>query len=257
MASSSAHIYKFGDCYLNTVERRIFKKDTYLDITSKSYDILLLLVKKHGKIVTKDEILSEVWSNCFVEEGNLTVYVSKLRKVLDVNRSNSFIETVTGVGYRFVSKVQSFSEDEWEKLTVDKEKAKKNNALFAHIPTSIAVLPLTNENGSQEIDYFTDGLTEGIINELSSIPELRVLARNTVFRYKDVDVDFQAIGKKMNVQNILTGRLRIIQNNLIIGIELIKTDDGTQIWGTQINHIFEDIFEAQKEIIKIILEKLK
>ena len=108
-------IYKFGKCYLNTAERRVVKNGKYLELTPKTFDVLQLLVENYGAIVTKDEILGKVWNGSFVEEGNLAVHISKLRRLLGETKNAGFIETAHGNGYRFISLVNSVSEDKWKK----------------------------------------------------------------------------------------------------------------------------------------------
>ncbi len=251
---SKTRIYRFGDFYLNPYQRKVIKDANYIEIASKAFDILRLLVERHGEVVSKDEILEQVWDDSFVEEGNLTVYVSRLRKLLGTDKSAPFIETVSGVGYRFVSNVSEIDENEWEKLLSDQLKLSDPTLS----PDSIAVLPLKNETGDSEVDYLSDGITESIINKLSYIPKLRVIARNTVFRYKNKDdLNFKKIGKELEVAHILTGRIRVIRENLVIGVELINAKSGTQIWGTQLNQPFEDIFEMQEKITRSISENLK
>src|SRR5258706_15853738 len=104
-------IYKFRNCFLNTLERRVLKDGRYLELTPKTFDVLQLLIEKSGGIVSKDEILGTVWNGSFVEEGNLPVHVSKLRRLLDETKAERSIETVQGTGYRFTSSVRSVSEE--------------------------------------------------------------------------------------------------------------------------------------------------
>ena len=108
-------IYKFRNCLLNTLERRVIRNGDYLELTPKMFDILQLLVERSGSIVSKDEILGIVWSGSFVEEGNLCVHVSKLRQLLDTKSGDRFIETAHGCGYRFGCTVQPVTENEWER----------------------------------------------------------------------------------------------------------------------------------------------
>ena len=108
-------IYKFGNCYLNTAERRVVKNGNYLELTPKTFDVLQLLVEHFGTIVTEDEFLGKVWNGSFVEEGNLAVHISKLRRLLGETKNAAFIETAHGNGYRFISPVKSVSEDNWKK----------------------------------------------------------------------------------------------------------------------------------------------
>jgi DNA-binding winged helix-turn-helix (wHTH) protein len=85
-------IYKFRSFCLNAVERRVVKDGKYLELTPKTFDVLQLLIEKHGEIVSKDEILEKVWNGSFVEEGNLPVHISKLRRLLGETRNEPFIE---------------------------------------------------------------------------------------------------------------------------------------------------------------------
>jgi adenylate cyclase len=250
-------VYKFRDWYLNPVERRVLKDGNYLDLTPKTFDVLLLLIENHGEIVTKDEILGQVWNGSFVEEGNLAVHISKLRRSLDEDKNQSYIETVQGSGYRFVAPVQEAGQGEWEHLSSGLNPSSQKKKPSEWTFDSIAVLPLQNESNDEEIEYLTDGLTESFINSLSRFPNLRVIARNTVFRYKDKPVDAKQVGETLGVSTVLTGRIRLIKDRLIIGIELTKTADGTQLWGTHFNRAFTDIFEIQESIILEVLENLK
>jgi TolB-like protein/Flp pilus assembly protein TadD len=220
--------------------------------------VLQLLVEKSGEIVSKDEILEKVWSGSFVEEGNLPVHISKLRRLLDENRNEPFIETVQGSGYRFISPVQAASEDEWkknlpEKMYLPQAEAAKERFAF----DSIAVLPLENESNNPEIDYLADGLTESFINSLSHVSNLKVIARNTVFRYKNKQADAKEVGETLGVATVLTGRVKLIKDNLLISVELINVADDAQIWGTQFNQPFSDIIKIQQEITFAVSEKLR
>jgi TolB-like protein/chaperonin cofactor prefoldin len=122
---------------------------------------------------------------------------------------------------------------------------------------SIAVLPLENESNNQEIDYLADGLTESFINNLSHVSNLKVIARNTVFRYKNKQADAKEVGETLGVATVLTGRVKLIRDNLLISVELINVADDTQIWGTQFNQPFSDIIKIQQEITFAVSEKLR
>jgi len=250
-------IYKFRNCCLHSAERRVLKDKEYLDLTPKTFDVLQLMIETRGEVVTKDEILGKVWNGSFVEEGNLAVHISKLRRQLDENKNQAFIETVQGSGYRFVAPVQEITQSDWEELSADVAPSPDEKRPREWIFDSIAVMPLENESRDDEIEYLTDGLTESFINSLSRLPSLKVIARNTVFRYKDKRIDAKSVGETLGVATVLTGRIRVIKDHLIIGIELTKTADGTQLWGTHFNRTFTDIFEIQESILAEVLESLK
>ena len=100
---------------------------------------------------------------------------------------------------------------------------------------SIAVLPFINSNNDPDIEYLSDGITETLITKLSQLPELRVMARNTVFRFKGKDMTAQQVGEELNVRAVLTGAIVQRGNALRLNAELVDVSDGAQIWGEQYN----------------------
>ena len=123
--------------------------------------------------------------------------------------------------------------------------------------SSLAILPLANAGADPNMEYLADGITESIINSLSQLPNVRVVPRNTVFRYKGQEVDPQLVCQSLNTQAVLTGRVRQLGDRLIIGVELIDATNESQLWGEQFNRRFTDIFEIQEEIAREISEKLR
>ncbi len=246
--------YKFSDCFLDTVERRLFKKNRRLDVTPKALEVLQVLVENAGEVVSKEDLLEEIWGDSFVEEGNLPVQISKLRSELGANKSEPYIITESGVGYKFVSPVSIVDDDEWSDL-IENELAQKQDGKQKF--TSIAIMPLLNESGDEEVEYLADGITESLINSLSYSEELRVIARNTVFQFKGSEIDIKKLGRKLRVATILTGRIRVVRENIVIAVELSKVSDGSQIWGIQLNEPFDDIFKIQGKLSKSIVENLK
>ncbi|MGA8620878.1 MAG: protein kinase [Candidatus Sulfotelmatobacter sp.] len=126
----------------------------------------------------------------------------------------------------------------------------------AHID-SIAVLPFTNVSGDGNSDYLSDGITESVINNLSQLPNLRVMARSTVFRYKGKDTDPQKIGQDLRVSTVLTGRLIQRGDSVIVQAELMDVAKGSQLWGGQYNRKLEAVFALQEDLSKEISEKLR
>ncbi|HET8674206.1 MAG TPA: tetratricopeptide repeat protein, partial [Blastocatellia bacterium] len=123
--------------------------------------------------------------------------------------------------------------------------------------TSLAILPLVNTCDDPDMDYFSDGVTESIINLLAQLPRLRVVARSSAFRYKGLEADPQEAGRALNVEAVLAGRVRQVGDRLIIGIELIDVTADAQLWGEHYNKRLSDIFEVQEEIAREITEKLR
>ncbi|MFQ5818329.1 MAG: tetratricopeptide repeat protein, partial [Terriglobia bacterium] len=122
---------------------------------------------------------------------------------------------------------------------------------------SVAVLPFENASGDPETEYLSDGITESLISNLSQLPNLRIMARSTVFRYKGPEVDPQQAGRELKVGAVLTGRVLQRGDTLIIGAELVDVAQGTQLWGGQYNRKLADIFALQEEISRAIADKLR
>lgn len=250
-------IYRFRNCLLNPVERRVLRGGKYLELTTKTFDVLQLLIENRGAIVTKDEILGKVWNGSFVEEGNLAVHISKLRRLLDETSQQPFIETVQGSGYRFVAPVNETDRSDWEKIAAQTNHSFQDKSSPEWIFDSIAVLPLQNEGGDVEIEYLADGLTESFINSLSRLPNLKVIARNTAYQYKNKNANAKEIGETLGVATILTGRIRVVKDCLTVGVELTKSKDGTQLWGKHFNRSFTDILGIEESVISEVLGKLQ
>jgi eukaryotic-like serine/threonine-protein kinase len=121
---------------------------------------------------------------------------------------------------------------------------------------SIAVLPFANTGGDPNTDYLSDGITESIINSLSQLPQLKVMARSTVFRFKGRDTDPRTVGKELGVRAVLTGRLLQQGDNLIVKAELVNVSDGTQLWGDQYNRRMSDLAVLQQDLSREIAERL-
>ncbi|MFY9608740.1 MAG: serine/threonine-protein kinase, partial [Blastocatellia bacterium] len=123
---------------------------------------------------------------------------------------------------------------------------------------SIAVLPMENLSAEPETEYLSDGLTESIINKLSQIRRLRVMARSTVFRYKGRDsLDPQEVGHELGVRAVLVGRVLHRGDSLVVKVELVDANDGSHLWGANFNKRLSDIFSIEAEISNEISETLK
>jgi serine/threonine-protein kinase len=122
---------------------------------------------------------------------------------------------------------------------------------------SIAVLPFVNTTGDPQTEYLSDGITESTIHTLSQLPDLKVMARSTVFRFKDKQQDPQQVGNDLKVDAVLTGTMNQQQDLLVINTELVKVADGSQIWGQRFSRGLTDILAIQTDISNQIAEQLK
>lgn len=123
--------------------------------------------------------------------------------------------------------------------------------------SSIAVLPFVNGSHDPNTDYLSDGITEGVINSLTRLPKLRVIARSTAFRYKGHDDDPQKVGNELKVGAVLTGTLTQRGDHVEIQADLIDVAGGQQLWGEQYYRPMTDVFALQQDIARDISEKLR
>src|SRR5437660_6182006 len=122
---------------------------------------------------------------------------------------------------------------------------------------SIAVMPFVNEGGNADMEYLSDGMTDTLISSLSQLPNLNVKARSSVFRYKGKEKDPQTIGKELNVQAILNGRIAQRGDQLTLSLELVDAQTENVIWSDQYNRKQADLVSLQTEIARDVSTKLK
>jgi serine/threonine-protein kinase len=122
---------------------------------------------------------------------------------------------------------------------------------------SLAVLPLINASGDENAEYLSDGITGSLINSLSQLPKLRVMARSTVFTYKGKAVDPRRVGEELKVRAVFTGSLAQRGDTLIVDAELVNAADGSRLWGEQYTHKLADVIAVQEEIARQISDKLR
>jgi len=122
---------------------------------------------------------------------------------------------------------------------------------------SIAVLPLVNASNDPNTEYLSDGISEALINSLTELQQLRVIARSTAFRYKGRDIDPQTIGRELNVQTVLMGRVRQLGDTLNIQVDLVDTSTGAQLWGTEYERKLSDVLSIKQTIAREVTDKLR
>jgi DNA-binding winged helix-turn-helix (wHTH) protein/tetratricopeptide (TPR) repeat protein len=247
-------IYEFDGFRLEEGQSRLLYKDQTVTLKPKILDLLIFLVKKRGQLIGKDELMKEIWPDAIVEENNITVSMSILRKALGDAVGNQFIETVPRRGYRFVATVTEVlpPQPPPSEFLQDIESEHQDEPI-----DSLAIIPLEAPDRDANVEYLSEGITESIINTLSRIPKLRVLACTTVLRLDRKNIDPQLAGRNLRVKAVNVIRVIRLNDNLIIRSELVKVSDGSQLWGEQYSRDPSNILAIQEEIAKAISENLK
>ena len=223
---------KFGRFRFDLRERQLACDGVPVRLGGRARDILSVLAAARGDIVTKDELLEQVWPGVVVEENNLQVQISALRKVLDRDTSGrSYLVTAPGRGYRLIGLVDSGQQGP---ALPDKP--------------SMAVLPFQNLSDDPKQDYFADGIVEDIISALCHIRWLFVIARNSSFEYKGRAVDVKQVGRELGVRYVLEGGVRKAAGRLRITAQLIDATTGAHLWADHFDGSLEDIFDLQDQV---------
>lgn len=122
---------------------------------------------------------------------------------------------------------------------------------------SIAVLPFVNASSDANMEYLSDGISETLINSLSRVQQLRVVARSTAFRYKGKEIDPRAVGRDLNVRSVLMGRVRQTGDTLNVQVDLVDTRTGAQLWGEEYDRKVSDVLAVKQDIAREVTEKLR
>lgn len=253
-------VYEFGPFRLDAAAGRLLRHGQEVPLSVKLFDILLTLVREHGRVVSKESLLARVWPHLAVEENNLTVRMSALRKVLGESpEGGGYIQTVPTRGYRFVAPVREVGDgrEPPRGAALRERRAEGPSGAGEKAIDSLAVLPLVNVGGDPELAYLCDGVAESLINTLSSTPHLRVMARNTVFRYREQDADARQIGRGLDVRAVLVGRLLRRGRRLVVSVELVNAEDGAQLWGARFAHDYANLLALEEEIAREIMAGLR
>ena len=163
------------------------------------------------------------------------------------------IKNKAGINTKFIEEKSFKNVDEpvkiYKVISEDYEKEDKTETTKTKdSQSSIAVLPFVNMSNDPDQEYFCDGMTEEIINALSHVGSIKVIARTSAFMFKGKHKDIREIGKKLDVETLLEGSVRKAGNRLRITTQLVKVSDGSHIWSDAYNRELEDIFDLQDQI---------
>lgn len=228
--------WEFGSYRLKRANRLLIGPEGPVELSARSFDILDTLLAKPDEVVGKDDLFETVWPGLVVEENTLQVHISALRKALPPGT----IVTVHGRGYKYAG----------PKPFVPSAESPENPR------PSIAVLPFDNMSGDREQDYFSDGITEDIIVQLSKFKEFLVIARNSSFQFRGKANDLAEVAKRLGVQYVVEGSVRKIGNRVRVSAQLIEASSMAHVWAEHYDRELDDIFAIQDEITQMISARL-
>src|SRR5450631_215193 len=306
---------RFSNEEIQLSGRRLFVGGQPVLLGARAFDVLSLLMQHPGRVVTKKELLEAAWPSLIVEENNLQVQISTLRKVL----GHDSITTIPGQGYQFTAPFSSArgtppapSDTQPEPQTAppsgqagpvvatdvnmppaaappapatrrraglalalavllasgmgawrlhgamspDAASALPGAGAALAVDRSVAVLPFMDMSEKKDLEYFSDGLSEEVMHLLSRVPELHVAARTSSFSFKGRSVDLPTIARELQVANVLEGSVRRSGNDLRITAQLVRADNGYQLWSQTYDRKLGEIFRIQEEIAASVAQAL-
>ena len=233
----------FGRFELLFEQRRLLEHGSPVTLGARAFDLLATLVRHRDRVVSKDELLRLVWRDAAVEENNLSVQVSTLRKVLGVDA----LRTVSGQGYRFTLPVSSSSG------VAAAAAAAESIVLGLPDKPSIAVLPFANASGVFEDGALIEGIGDELIDALSRVRSIFVISRHSVHAYQGRAVDPRTVARELGVRYVLEGSVRRSAEQVRISAALIDAISGQQIWRERYDRSLDQLFALQDETARAIV----
>jgi TolB-like protein/DNA-binding winged helix-turn-helix (wHTH) protein/Tfp pilus assembly protein PilF len=294
-ADASGKLRCFGPFRLNVETGELWKRGTKIRLQGQALQILLCLLEEPGRFRTREELRSRLWPNgTFVDfDHSLNVAVNRLRERLEDSAENPhYIETVPGVGYRFLVPVETAQAPASESRKGRQEPAaepaggKRRIAglamasscmvlaaavggliwnRFAHPAAetkgpqidSIAVLPLASLGRDGGDEYFADGMTEELITELARMGSFRVISRTSIMRYKRTVRPLPEIGHELNVKALVEGTVRRSGDRVRITVQLIRTSPEQHIWADAFEGDIRDVLNLQRDVARDIVDRIQ
>jgi TolB-like protein/DNA-binding winged helix-turn-helix (wHTH) protein/Tfp pilus assembly protein PilF len=222
---------EFGPYRLDVARHELTRDGLAVRLGGRALDVLSVLASAKGAVVSKDELMARVWPGIAVEENNLQVQISTLRKVLDHEScEHNLLVTVPGRGYRLLG----LHDVPPGPAIPDKP--------------SIAVLPFQNMSDDPKQEYFADGIVEDIITALCHVRWLFVIARNSSFAYKGRAIDVKEVGRELGVRYVLEGGVRRAASRLRITTQLLDAASGAHLWAEHFDGDLDDVFDLQDKV---------
>jgi DNA-binding winged helix-turn-helix (wHTH) protein/TolB-like protein/Tfp pilus assembly protein PilF len=268
-------LYEFDAFRVDAGRHLLLRDGQAVNLAPRAFNMLLALVRRQGEVLTKDELLQQLWPDTTVEENNLTVIISALRKALGENpQQHRYIVTIPGRGYSFVAAVKAVAEavpaveatvtPVAEPTRVPRLKGRKRIWLalaglavvvigwFLVKPSppaaeplvkTIAVLPFKNLSGQSSDEYLTLGLADTLITSLGKLRQVVTRPTSSVLKYAAAD-PLEA-GRQLGVDALIDGRFQRLNDRIRVTVQLIRTSDGAPLWSEKFDEKFTDVFAVQ------------
>lgn len=218
-----------------------------MPLTPTLLSMLQYFVLHPNRLITKQELLDQIWPNTYVAEASVKDYVRKIRRLVgDDPKRPRFIETARGLGYRYVGDIE---------ISGAGSRRQAASPARGWAP-SIAVLPFANKSDDPAQKYFSDGITQDIIAELSRFRSLVVIARDSSFLYGARPATIDQVARQLDVEYVVRGSVHKAGDRVRIHAQLIEAASGAHFWAERYDHEYRDIFAVQDEMVGTIASRL-
>ncbi len=237
-------VFRFGDHVLDIERRELRRGAEPVALEPQVFDLLVYLVRNRDRVVSKDDLIDGVWGGRIVSDSALTTRLNAARKAVDDSgAAQRVIRTVPRRGVRFIGEV---SEDGEATARVEVTPAASEPLPATRL--SIVVLPFVNLSDDPEQHYFADGITGDLTTDLSRIPDMLVISRNTAFTYRDKPIDTKQIGRELGVRYVLEGEVQRSGSRVRVTAQLIDAETEAHLWAERFDGDAGDLFALQVEI---------
>lgn len=248
-------IYEFSPFRLDTDRAELSGPAGQVALEPKAFALLTLLVENHHRVISKDEMIATVWGGRFISDDAVSTALKLVRKAVnDDGTVQSFVRTVRGRGHRFVAQVQICANAP-PPAQPQTPPAREPDAGRDGRPT-LAVLPFSRLGLSEGLGMVAEAIPAEIISSLSRLRWLRVIARESTFRFRHDDVDHATINSVLGAGFCLSGRAEQLGNLLGVSVDLSDTRSGSVIWSERIERPLDDIHEIRILIVAAVLSAL-
>lgn len=251
----------FDNHVLDTDRRELHSGCAAVAVEPQVFDLLLYLVENRDRVVSKDDLIASVWRGRIVSESTLASRINAARRAIgDSGNTQKLIRTVARRGVRFVGSVgtrPASSEPALSRLPAAGAEVSPPGSTARSERPAIAVLPFVNASDEPEQDYFSDGIAEDIITELSRLRWFLVIARNSSFVYKGKSAPMKQIGEELAVSYLVEGSVRKSGDRVRITAQLNDVATGKQLWAERYDRQLSDVFAIQDEITEAVVAAIE
>jgi transcriptional activator of cad operon len=289
MEASPMKTLRIGDWRVHPTSGRISRNGESAQLEVRTLRLLLHLAEHAGEVVSIDDLLNHVWAGVIVSPDSVYQAIASLRRQLgDDPKEPAYIATVPRLGYRMVAKVEAWEDPAIALSASDKQRSIRNSrvvwlciaicvvltaayfflndrnirkergaSVVPQAQRTLAVLPFLDLTEKMSHEIFADGMTEELIDRLSTLPGFRVSAPRTSFQLKGKKMPIGEVGKTLGVDYVVDGSIRQSNEVMRVAVRLVRADNGYVVWSETYERSWGDLLKAQKEIAGAVANALR